>query len=777
MKHTFIMHGVLLCALLTNIVMAADGVALGRFALVIGSNRGGEGRDELKYAVSDARTFADVLVEMGGVDPSHCIRVFNPDRANLSAQFGTFGKLVEKEGKGLRREAIIYYSGHADAEGLILGNEWYSYGEIRNHLQGIGADVRIAVIDACASGSLTREKGGKHRKPFLYDVSSSTEGYAFLTSSASDEVSQESDAIGSSFFTHYLVSGMRGPADANGDGKVTLNEAYAFAYDATLQRTVTSRAGPQHAAYDIRLKGSGDLVLTDVRAAGAQLRIDAPVHGRVFVNDGEGHLLVELMKNAGKPMTVGLDAGSYEVLVNTSSHTASAKVTIEKNGTATVDEQALAPVERDAATPRGTTEKEREAVGYSHIPFSLSFLPAYGIGNSSARTITYVSISILGGHTDRLLGTDISAGVSYVPEVMNGVQITGAAAFCGRVNGVQISGGVNMAGGIMHGVQISGGLNTVTAAVNSVQITGGINSTGIFSGGVQISGLGNQVDAKADAVQISGGYNVVGREFHGCQITGGLNMSGAGMGGIQISGGMNSTGGNTSGALITGGVNSSSGDFTGISISGGLNRCAAMRGCQITGGLNLATTCTGIQIAPVNVCTSLRGIQIGVINICDTVTGIPIGLLTLVKTIPPRFRLFLDEAGFAQVAMRSGSPTMYSLVSFGVSTSITRHQASLGGGLGVRWAAGAGYVGIESEVNSVYDNLRKSFDSMMHLRTALVFSTGAGRQTGFWGGPSFNIGIAWDEGKERVSYIPVHYHRYRHTRVALWPGFVAGVEF
>jgi uncharacterized caspase-like protein len=68
--------------------------------------------------------------------------------------------------------------------------------------------VRIAVLDACASGAFTRLKGGKPRKAFLVDESASMRGHAFLTSSAATEAAQESDHIGASYFTHYLVSGL-----------------------------------------------------------------------------------------------------------------------------------------------------------------------------------------------------------------------------------------------------------------------------------------------------------------------------------------------------------------------------------------------------------------------------------------------------------------------------------------------------------------------------------------------------------------------------------------
>ena len=72
-------------------------------------------------------------------------------------------------------------------------------------------------------------------------------GHAYLTSSSADEAAQESDRIGGSFFTHFLVTGLRGAADADSDKRVTLDEAYRFAFDETLARTEAIGGGPQHA--------------------------------------------------------------------------------------------------------------------------------------------------------------------------------------------------------------------------------------------------------------------------------------------------------------------------------------------------------------------------------------------------------------------------------------------------------------------------------------------------------------------------------------------------
>ena len=81
------------------------------------------------------------------------------------------------------------------SKGLLLGEDRYSYRSLRDRLDQVPADVRIAVLDACASGAITRLKGGQPQPPFLVDESSDMRGHAILTSSAATEAAQESDRI------------------------------------------------------------------------------------------------------------------------------------------------------------------------------------------------------------------------------------------------------------------------------------------------------------------------------------------------------------------------------------------------------------------------------------------------------------------------------------------------------------------------------------------------------------------------------------------------------
>src|SRR5512139_817656 len=307
---------VLICALPAPASAQAE---LRRYVLGGGANFVGADRPLLRYAVSDAERFAAVLTDLGGVDPPNAILLKEPKVRELVQAIDEMSRRASEASRrssGGRTEVLVYYSGHADEKGLLLGDDRYSYQSLRDRLDEMPADVRIAVLDACASGAFTRLKGGKARKPFLVDESASMRGHAFLTSSAETEAAQESDHIGASYFTHYLVSGLRGAADVTGDGRVTLHEAYQFAFDETLGKTAGSGAGAQHPSYEINLSGTGDVVITDMRQTTAAIVLPENLEGRVFIRNARQELVVELYKPHGRRIEIGLEAGEYEVRID-----------------------------------------------------------------------------------------------------------------------------------------------------------------------------------------------------------------------------------------------------------------------------------------------------------------------------------------------------------------------------------------------------------------------------------------------------------------------------
>jgi hypothetical protein len=104
---------------------------------------------------------------------------------------------------------------------------------------------------------------------------------------------------------------MRGAGDMDGDGKVTLAEAFRYTAAKTLAGTASTQAGPQHPTYDFKMSGRGDIVLADLRRAEASLRIP-PDSEANYVIHGSHDLLAEVA-GSSTGMTLALPSGRYTV--------------------------------------------------------------------------------------------------------------------------------------------------------------------------------------------------------------------------------------------------------------------------------------------------------------------------------------------------------------------------------------------------------------------------------------------------------------------------------
>jgi hypothetical protein len=298
-----------------------------RLSLIIGANNGGPGRDKLRYAVTDARAMIQILESLGGVSPDDSRLLVEPDRQTCLWEFGRLRERIWRlREEHSRLEAFIYYSGHSDEDNIMLGREKISYRELRDQLQGLAADVRITILDSCASGAFIRAKGGQKRPPFIFDAAYDMRGFAVMTSSSADEASQESERIKGSFFTHYLITGLRGAADTSGDGRVTLSEAYQYAFSETLRHTEKTSRGPQHPSYNIQMSGTGDVVLTDIRRSASVLRLSRGVAGRIFIHGQDSVLVMEFLKAAEAELALCLDRGRYRLIAVTESDIREAEV-------------------------------------------------------------------------------------------------------------------------------------------------------------------------------------------------------------------------------------------------------------------------------------------------------------------------------------------------------------------------------------------------------------------------------------------------------------------
>ena len=96
---------------------------------------------------------------------------------------------------------------------------------------------------------------------------------------------------------HALIRILLGAADSDGDRRVSLSEAYAYAYEGTLRASSRSWGGTQHPTYSYDLRGHEDVILTTLSSAPGHLVgfVTLPP-GRSFLmlrNDPDGSVVAE----------------------------------------------------------------------------------------------------------------------------------------------------------------------------------------------------------------------------------------------------------------------------------------------------------------------------------------------------------------------------------------------------------------------------------------------------------------------------------------------------
>ena len=494
-----------------------------RFALILGSNEGGKGRDTLRYALKDADAMASVLRELGGVSASRIRQLKDPTVEGLRGEMARMkGRIGRSE--AARKELIVYYSGHSDESGLRLFEGVYPYRELKKNLREMGADVHVVILDSCASGHLTRKKGGRKVPPFLHDQGTVVRGHAFLTSSSESEAAQESDRLKGSFFTHYLVSGLKGAADTTGDRQVSLNEVYQFAFQETRARTVNTLGGVQHPAYDIELSGHGDLVLTDYSAGAALIQVDRALAGHLLIQNTRTQAIVELTKVAGRPVELGLEPGVYRVRLELGQERKTAEIKLFQGRSVRLDRTMFAQApEALLATRKGQTVSPIPASQV--IPLGIDVLPYVGVSSGWPDATRRLSLNVLGGRSGGILGLEMGGGLNLTGGSVRGLQMVGGVNLVDHdLRGVQMAGLMNLVQGRAQGLQVAGGLNYAAKGVRGLQ-SALINAQGGALQGLQLAGVNLSFGSQPDRGAQIGALNIQTGPTEGLLQMGGVNVA------------------------------------------------------------------------------------------------------------------------------------------------------------------------------------------------------------------------------------------------------------
>ena len=704
-----------LCGLAGS-AMATESGPVERFAVIVGTNDGGEERVVLRYAETDALKFAAVLQELGGVEAENALVLLGAGVEEIEKAFGVIQEQISTIPSGTRVEVVFYYSGHSDEQGLRLHEQLLSYKELRDGFDEVAADVHIIVLDSCAAGALTRSKGGARRAAFLVDEAVEVTGHAFLTSSSEDEVAQESDTLGGSFFTHYLVTGMRGVADISADQKITLNEAYQYAFAETLRRTESTQGGAQHPVYEIQLTGTGDLVLTDLRNTSATLKIDPELQGRVFVHDTEGELVAEMSSSEEREINLGVAPGLYSLRVLSDKDLLESEVKLEKGDTLHLRRGDFLMKDKELALARGPRILGQES---EHVEVQAE--------QDLLLNDEHQSSSVGEGEVELFIGADVIPGIGssliYGMDTIRDFSINFIGGSSSGVNFAEFSLIYNTTGKYVHGLQLSMAANVNRGEAEAVLLTMGVNYVREHLAGFAASMGANVVGGEAEAGLITMGANVVGGEMDGVVASLGANVVGASLDGVAVSLGANVIAGSAEGVLLSSGVNYVDEEMDGVMV--GM--------ANLVGG-------------------EVDGLMIGLINFADN-SDLPLGLINIMTEGRSQIDLW-QEGRYTSAAFRHGGNYFHYL--YGTAYDFTRDDIVPGVcfGIGGHFPFNESFalnldlyntVFIDEEEEEISENVKKievNVDQLSTLRLSLEFNPF--EHFGLFGGVGYSLVFSRD---------------------------------
>jgi hypothetical protein len=202
------------------------------WAIVVGVSRY-TSMQMLKYSDDDAyQYYAFLKSPEGGALPDGQVKVLIDEDATrlniLNAMRQTLLRADEND------VIVFYFSGHG-LEGSFLPidydgfNNKVLHSEVRAIMEESQAKHKICFADACHSGSLLAFKGQKQGlqnvlQNYYSAFNESSGGLALFMSSKSEEFSLEDQGLRSGVFSHFLIKGLKGEADADRNKIVTVKE-------------------------------------------------------------------------------------------------------------------------------------------------------------------------------------------------------------------------------------------------------------------------------------------------------------------------------------------------------------------------------------------------------------------------------------------------------------------------------------------------------------------------------------------------------------------------
>jgi putative multiple sugar transport system substrate-binding protein len=242
----------------------------GKYALIIGNSEYTDsGLAQLTAPGKDAEDFARVLQSKDICDFDDVKISINQPSSSVIEEIDEF--FDEKKPDDL---LILYFSGHGVKD--EIGSLYLAFkNTVRSRLRSTAikseyireamdqsrSKRQVLILDCCNSGAFPQ--GTKAEIGGVMGMTKAFQGYGrfVLTASDATQFAWEGDKVigetDNSLFTHFLIKGLEGEADSDGDGKITVDEIYDYTYQQI------SKVTPKQTPTKSSSKQEGEIILRE----------------------------------------------------------------------------------------------------------------------------------------------------------------------------------------------------------------------------------------------------------------------------------------------------------------------------------------------------------------------------------------------------------------------------------------------------------------------------------------------------------------------------------
>jgi hypothetical protein len=208
-----------------------------------------------EYANDDARAFYDYAIRALGIKPEN-IKLLIDEQADEVEILSAFQSWLPIKVKKSKTDVYVFYSGHGlpsdngkslyilpfGADKQFIDRTALNQQEIVRSLQSVEPKSVTMFMDACYSGQIrTGDTLLASARPVVPKVSANSfpPEFTVFTASSPEQIASSSPALKHGIFSYYVMKGMEGDADENKDGKITVDELYAYLAEMVSKQALT----------------------------------------------------------------------------------------------------------------------------------------------------------------------------------------------------------------------------------------------------------------------------------------------------------------------------------------------------------------------------------------------------------------------------------------------------------------------------------------------------------------------------------------------------------